>query len=79
MKKWDFYGRHDTLSTLDSLIHKQRWFFCRIQGRRRIGKTTLLKELMKSDPSLAGRMIYMQVPNYSTLLKFVYPKYIAAD
>ena len=56
MKKWDFYGRHDTLSMLDSLIHKQRWFFCRIQGRRRIGKTTLLKELMKSDPSLAGRM-----------------------
>ena len=63
MTNWAFYGRHDTLSTLDSLIHKQRWFFCRIQGRRRIGKTTLLKELMKSDPSLAGRMIYMQVPN----------------
>ena len=63
MMNWAFYGRHDTLSTLDSLIHKQRWFFCRIQGRRRIGKTTLLKELMKSDPSLAGRMIYMQVPN----------------
>ncbi len=38
-------------------------FFCRIEGRRRIGKTSLLSQLAKEDPALADRLLYMQVPD----------------
>jgi len=63
MAQWSFYGRMGTLETLDSLVHGPRWFFCRIQGRRRIGKTTLLRELSKFDSTLLARMVYMQIPD----------------
>ena len=63
MAQWSFYGRTGTLETLDKLVHGPAWFFCRIQGRRRIGKTTLLRELSKSDGSLLSRMVYMQIPD----------------
>jgi uncharacterized protein len=61
--RWDFYGRQDTLTTLRKLLDKPRWFFARVQGRRRIGKTELLKQLAKSDPQLEARLVYMQVPD----------------
>jgi len=63
MAQWSFYGRTGTLETLDKLVHGPAWFFCRIQGRRRIGKTTLLRELSKSDGTLLARMVYMQIPD----------------
>lgn len=63
MADWSFYGRTGTLETLNKLIHGEKWFFCRIQGRRRIGKTSLLRELSKSDHSLLSRMVYMQIPD----------------
>ncbi|MGO4328912.1 ATP-binding protein [Cupriavidus sp. 2TAF22] len=63
MTSWEFYGRMRTLETLDRIVHGPNWFFCRIQGRRRIGKTTLLRELSKSEPSLLARMVYMQIPD----------------
>lgn len=63
MAKWSFYGRTGTLETLDKLVHGPAWFFCRIQGRRRIGKTSLLRELSKSDETLLSRMVYMQIPD----------------
>lgn len=63
MADWAFYGRRGTLDTLRDLVNKKRWFFCRIQGRRRIGKTSLLRELAKSDETLSGRMIYLQIPD----------------
>ena len=63
MADWSFYGRRETLTTLQQLVQKPHWFFCRIQGRRRIGKTTLLRELAKADPQLPTRMVYMQVPD----------------
>lgn len=61
--KWNFYGRHDQLATLRHLLNSQRWFFARVQGRRRIGKTELLKQLARADDQLEARLVYMQVPD----------------
>lgn len=63
MADWKFYGRTESLTQLHKIVHAGRWFFCRIEGRRRIGKTTLLAQLAKEDPSLSERLIYMQVPD----------------
>lgn len=60
---WDFYGRQDQLAELRHLIGAGRWFFARVQGRRRIGKTELLKQLARADPALEARLVYMQVPD----------------
>jgi len=65
MAGWSFYGRRGTLSRLRGLVDGNAWFFCRIQGRRRIGKTSLLRELTKSDEALANRMFYVQIPDSS--------------
>ena len=63
MRDWRFYGRRSTLEQLRGLLEEPRWFFCRIQGRRRIGKTTLLRELTRADEALAGRLFYVQIPD----------------
>lgn len=38
-------------SELRRIVHAERWFFCRIEGRRRIGKTSL-SQLVKDGVSL---------------------------
>ncbi len=67
MADWQFYGRTEPLSELHRIVNAGRWFFCRIEGRRRIGKTSLLSQLAKSDVTsdvpLSKRLIYMQVPD----------------
>jgi len=63
MADWLFYGRNKDLDDLRALVNTPRWFFCRIQGRRRIGKTALLKQLASSDEGLQARLLYMQVPD----------------
>lgn len=63
MADWGFYGREAPLRELRRIIDTERWFFCRIQGRRRIGKTTLLSKLAEANSDLASRLIYMQVPD----------------
>ena len=63
MAEWKFYGREEPLGELLKIVGSERWFFCRIQGRRRIGKTTLLSKLAEAHPELATRMVYMQVPD----------------
>lgn len=60
---WEFYGRAEPLAELRRIVSAGRWFFCRIEGRRRIGKTALLGRLAQQDPALASRLIYMQVPD----------------
>lgn len=60
---WDFYGRAEPLHDLRRIVNAGRWFFCRIEGRRRIGKTTLLVHLTENAPGLNARMVYMQVPD----------------
>lgn len=63
MADWSFYGRTEPLAELTRIVDAGRWFFCRIDGRRRIGKTTLLSQLAKTDDALAAKLIYMQVPD----------------
>lgn len=63
MADWQFYGRTAPLSELRRIVNAGRWFFCRIEGRRRIGKTSLLSQLANGDASLFDRFIYMQVPD----------------
>ena len=63
MADWQFYGRTEPLAELNRIVNAGRWFFCRIEGRRRIGKTSLLSQLAKGDASLSKRLIYMQVPD----------------
>jgi uncharacterized protein len=63
MSEWKFYGRTEPLSELARIVNAGRWFFCRIEGRRRIGKTSLISHLAKKQPALSARLIYMQVPD----------------
>ena len=63
MSNWQFYGRAEPLMELNRIVRANRWFFCRIEGRRRIGKTSLLSQLARKDDSLSQRLIYMQVPD----------------
>jgi uncharacterized protein len=45
------------------IVEAGHWFFCRIEGRRRIGKTTLLGHLARSSDHLSSQLIYMQTPD----------------
>ncbi len=63
MADWSFYGRAEPLTELRRIVESGRWFFCRMEGRRRIGKTSLLGELARRDVGLAERLVYMQVPD----------------
>jgi AAA+ ATPase superfamily predicted ATPase len=60
---WSFYGRAEPLAQLNQVIGPGRWFFCRIEGRRRIGKTTLLGQLARANVELGPKLIYMQTPD----------------
>jgi uncharacterized protein len=41
---WGFYGRQQELEALESILRRGRWFFVKITGRRRIGKTSLVQK-----------------------------------
>lgn len=58
---WGFYGRDTELDVLESILRRERWFFARITGRRRIGKTTLVQQALQD----AGwsKVLYVQIPD----------------
>lgn len=58
---WEFYGRSPELDKLTAILRRNRWFFAKITGRRRIGKTSLVHEALKR----AGRtkVLYAQIPD----------------
>lgn len=58
---WGFYGRSDELNTLTSILRRGRWFFARVTGRRRIGKTTLVQRALAA--SGRDRTFYVQIPD----------------
>jgi uncharacterized protein len=61
MAGWGFYGRADELLRLKEVFLRGRWFFARITGRRRIGKTALVQRaLMESG---RDRVLYVQIPD----------------
>lgn len=63
---WKFYGRSLELESLRKLLTQPRWFFCAISGRRRIGKTSLIRQTLQTSPQ-APKAIYLQVPDCLTL------------
>lgn len=57
---WGFYGRQAELRQLGEILARGRWFFVKITGRRRIGKTTLIQ---KALPATGRKVFYVQVPD----------------
>lgn len=60
-REWGFYGRSVELAEIGKILRSGRWFFCAISGRRRIGKTTLIRRALESEPS--SKTFYFQVPD----------------
>jgi uncharacterized protein len=58
--EWGFYGRHAELEQLRAILGRDRWFFVKLSGRRRIGKTTLIQQAMRGT---SHPVLYMQVPD----------------
>ena len=48
---WSFYGRQPEIDALAAVLRRPRWFFFRGSGRRRIGKTALVRQAIRA----AGR------------------------
>jgi uncharacterized protein len=61
MSDWRFYGRSNELDALTAILRRERWFFAKITGRRRIGKTTLVQHAIRSQTSKA--LVYVQIPD----------------
>lgn len=57
---WAFYGRAQESADIHSLIERGAWFFCSITGRRRIGKTTLIRNAVQASNV---RTFYIQIPD----------------
>lgn len=58
---WGFYGRRTELESLRDVLSRRRWFFLKISGRRRIGKTSLVQQALQ--PSQRAKVLYIQIPD----------------
>lgn len=58
---WAFYGRRDQLDELCQILRRGRWFFLKVSGRRRIGKTSLVEQALQREGR--DRVLYIQVPD----------------
>jgi AAA+ ATPase superfamily predicted ATPase len=58
---WGFYGRLTELQTLAEIFGRNRWFFAKLTGRRRIGKTTLIHRALQATPNRP--VFYVQIPD----------------
>ena len=65
MADWKFYGRKEQLRELERILARDRWFFAKVTGRRRIGKTALIHQAMQE---IGGRqpVFYVQIPDSET-------------
>lgn len=59
---WTFYGRTQERQEIARILAAPSFFLCSISGRRRIGKTTLIREALRRDLK-GGRSLYVQVPD----------------
>lgn len=62
MAGWRFYGRREQLVDLERILARRRWFFAKVTGRRRIGKTTLIQQAMQELGSRQP-VFYVQIPD----------------
>jgi len=58
---WQFYGRQRELADLVRVMSRRRFFFVRVTGRRRIGKTTLVRRALEETDR--GQFFYVQIPD----------------
>ncbi len=58
---WGFYGRADELRMVTQIIRRNRWYFAKMTGRRRIGKTTLIQKAIQAAGDRP--VFYVQVPD----------------
>lgn len=57
---WGFYGRSEELANLQRIFARKRFFFAKISGRRRIGKTSLIQQALGG---YRERVLYVQIPD----------------
>jgi AAA+ ATPase superfamily predicted ATPase len=62
MSDWKFYGRKEQLADLERMLGRKRWFFAKVTGRRRIGKTSLIQRAMQELKSKQP-VFYVQIPD----------------
>ena len=62
MADWKFYGRKEQLADLERILNRKRWFFAKVTGRRRIGKTTLIQRAME-ELNCRQPIFYVQIPD----------------
>lgn len=58
---WGFYGRTEELRRVNGILTRNRWFFAKMTGRRRIGKTTLIQRAIQASD--AKHVYYVQIPD----------------
>jgi len=58
---WGFYGRRQELDELREILRRRRWFFLKVSGRRRIGKTSLVQQALEAEGR--DKVLYVQVPD----------------
>lgn len=58
---WGFYGRSAELRQLEGIFARKRFFFVKVTGRRRIGKTTLINEALRANS--IDKIFYLQIPD----------------
>ena len=58
---WGFYGRTTELEDIARIMNRGQWFFCSISGRRRIGKTSLIREFLQTHTE--KNVFYVQIPD----------------
>jgi hypothetical protein len=59
--EWGFYGRREQLGGLRSVLARRRFFFLKISGRRRIGKTSLVQQALLLEKR--DKVLYFPVPD----------------
>jgi AAA+ ATPase superfamily predicted ATPase len=61
-RTWGFYGRAREIAMIEDILDRGRWFFCAISGRRRIGKTSLIREALEAKWD-HDKVLYFQIPD----------------
>lgn len=60
-QNWRFYGRVSELEQLSDILARGRWFFLKVTGRRRIGKTSLVQQVLQKTNR--RQVLYIQIPD----------------
>lgn len=62
MAQWRFYGRNECRKRIVEILQNQQFFFLKIEGRRRIGKSRLVLQSLE-DARLLSRSFRLQIPD----------------